>query len=434
MLRNTIRDLLILLLLGIGVLLIIGFYPEEKSGDQFQAIAPREIALPKINIAFGVEVDSLQHHSAKVRRNENVSDILRRFDVDYATIDRLARQSREIFDVRKIKRGNTYHIYYSGGDTARKVHYFIYEKDKINYVNYDLRDPFNIDILKGEKMVKKKQAWVKGTIDNSLWMTLSNSGNDPLLALKLSEIYAWTIDFFDLRKGDNYIARYNENYVDGEKIGNGQVLSALMEHKGERFYAFYYNHDTIDDYFDEKGASLRRTLLKAPLNYRRISSGYSSNRYHPVLKIYRPHRGVDYAAPRGTHVFSIGGGEVIEKGYERRGGGRYLKIKHNSMYTSVYMHLSGYASGIYTGKRVKQGERIGFVGSSGLATGPHLDFRIYKHGSAVNPLRVESPPAKPIDTSQLERYKNFIEPLKAELDKRLEQGDSKIVFRENQSL
>ena len=423
MLRRTIVEIFVLSLIGFGILLIITFYPEEKS-DKFQAIPSQEITLPEVNIEFGVEVDSLKHHSAKVKRNEHVSDILRRFNVSYATIDRLSRQSEEIFDVKKIKRGNTYHIYYSGGNTARKVHYFIYEKNDTSYINYDLYNPENIEILKGKKLVRKKEAWVKGTIDNSLWMTLSNTGDDPLLALKLSEIYAWTIDFFDLRKGDRYVARYNENYVDGEKIGNGQILSVVMVHKGERFYAFHYDHDTIDDYFDEDGASLRRTLLKAPLNYRRISSGYSSNRYHPVLKVYRPHRGVDYAAPRGTHVFSIGDGEVIKKAYQRKGGGRYLKIKHNSIYTSVYMHLSGYASGIYTGKRVKQGERIGYVGSSGLATGPHLDFRIYKHGSPVNPLKVESPPANPIDSSHLDEYKSFIEPLKADLDKRLKEGQS----------
>lgn len=417
MLRREIADPILLGLAGIIVLLTIIFFPREEA-DKFEKINPGNVEIPELRINFGVITDSLHHYEGIIKRNEYAADILRRFDVDYAIIDRVARQTKDTFDLRKIKRGNTYHIYYSG-DSVKNVDYFVYELDRVNYLTYDLRDGDNPKIFRGKKKVTKKEAWVTGTISSSLWMTLKNNGDDPLLALKLSKIYAWTIDFFDLRKGDRYIARHEEMFVDGEKVPGGQILSALMVHKDERFYAFYYNHDTIDDYFDEEGASMRRTFLKAPLIYSRISSGYSLNRYHPVLKIYRPHRGVDYAAPRGTPVFSIGDGEIIKRGYQRRGGGRYIKVKHNSMYTSVYMHLSGYAPGTRTGSRVEQGDKIGYVGSSGLATGPHLDFRIYKFGHPVNPLNVESPPANPIDSTQMEAYTKFIKPLKQELDDRL---------------
>jgi len=418
MLRRDIADLLGLSVIGVMIILTIIYLPEKET-NKFEALEPQEIKLPPVNINFGVITDSLGHYEGTVQRNESISDILREFDVDYATIDRLARKSEKVFDVTKIKRGNTYHVYYTD-DSLKKVSYFVYESDKVNYVNCDLRNIREPKIFKGKKKVETKESWVHGTISSSLWMTLKDNGDDPLLALELSEIYAWTIDFFDIKKGDQYLARYTENYVEGERIGIDKIHSSVMIHKGEKFYAFHYDHDTIDDYFDEKGASMRRTFLKAPLIYSRISSGYSYRRYHPVLKIYRPHRGVDYAAPRGTPVFSIGDGEVVKRGYQRGGGGRFIKIKHNSMYTSIYMHLSGYATGIRTGKRVKQGDKIGYVGSSGLATGPHLDFRIYKHGSAVNPLNVESPPANPIDSSQMEAYTNYITPLKQELDKRLE--------------
>jgi len=185
---------------------------------------------------------------------------------------------------------------------------------------------------------------------------------------------------------------------------------------GNEFLGFYYIQDSVGDYFDEEANSLRRTFLKAPLRYSRISSRYSHSRYHPVLKIRRPHRGVDYAAAAGTPVYTIGEGVVIEKGYQKRGGGRYLKIKHNSVYTSVYMHFKGYAKGIAEGKRVKQGELIGYVGSSGLATGPHLDFRIYKNGSAVNPLKVKSPPAKPVK----DEYRPVYDSLKADWIRQLD--------------
>lgn len=418
MVRRNIADVLGLSVIGVLIILTIIYLPEKET-NRFEALEPAEIALPHVEIRYGVIVDSLGHYEGTVKRNESISDILRRFKVDYPTIDRLARKSEKVFDVTKIKRGNPYHIFYSE-DSLKKVRYFVYESDKVNYVTCDLGDIQQPKVFKGRKKVETRESWVKGTINSSLWMTLKDNGDDPLLALELSEIYAWTIDFFDIKKGDQYLARYTENFVGDKRIGMDKIHSALMIHKDERFYAFHYDHDTIDDYFDEKGASMRRTFLKAPLIYSRISSGYSYRRYHPVLKIYRPHRGVDYAAPRGTPVFSIGDGEVIKASYQRGGGGRFIKIKHNSMYTSIYMHLSGYASGIRTGKRVKQGDKIGYVGSSGLATGPHLDFRIYKHGSAVNPLNVESPPANPIDSSQMEAYTNYIAPLKQELDKRLE--------------
>jgi len=427
--RREIADLAGMIALGIIIILIIIYLPEKKvEVERFKTLDAKEVQIPEIKIEYGVIVDSLQHFTTRIKRNEHASDILRRFNVDYATIDRLARNSKDVFDLRKIKRGNPYHIYYSE-DSSKKVHYFVYESDKVNYITWDLRNPQQPKIFKGNKTIKTKEEWVTGTIDNSLWMTLKDNGDDPLLALKLSEIYAWTIDFFDIKKGDRYIARYNENYVDGERIGTGKINSALMIHKGERFYAFHYNRDTINDYFDEEGASLRRTLLKAPLRYSRISSGYSSSRYHPVLKIYRPHRGVDYAAPRGTPVFSIGDGEIVKRSYEANGGGRYIRIKHNSIYTSVYMHLSGYATGIRRGRRVKQGDKIGYVGSSGLATGPHLDFRIYKHGTPVNPVNVEAPPANPIDSTRLAEYKSFITPLKQDLDERLEKSDDLSSFQ-----
>ncbi|MDZ7774922.1 MAG: M23 family metallopeptidase [Bacteroidales bacterium] len=207
--------------------------------------------------------------------------------------------------------------------------------------------------------------------------------------------------------------------MEGQRVGLGKIHTALMIHKGKHFYAFYFNGTTTDDYYDEEGASLRRTFLKAPLRFSRISSGFSNRRYHPVLKIYRPHHGIDYAAATGTPVVSIGDGEVVKTGYQRNGGGRYLKIKHNSMYTSSYMHLSGYAKGMHTGKQVKQGDVIGYVGSTGLSTGPHLDFRVYKFELAVNPLRIESPPANPVDSSMMEKYLEYIEPLKKELDERV---------------
>ena len=204
-------------------------------------------------------------------------------------------------------------------------------------------------------------------------------------------------------------------FIDGESIGIGDVLAANFNHIGSDNYAFYFEQNDEWDYFDDNAQSLQRTFLKAPLRFRRISSKFSYSRMHPVLKIRRPHTGVDYAADRGTPVYTIGDGIVKEKGYDRKGGGNYVKVKHNGTYTSVYMHLHGFAKGITTGKKVKQGDLIGYVGSTGLATGPHLDFRIYRNGKAMDPLKVESPPAKPIDTAYLDRFHHFKDSLLIEI-------------------
>jgi murein DD-endopeptidase MepM/ murein hydrolase activator NlpD len=227
--------------------------------------------------------------------------------------------------------------------------------------------------------------------------------NDPNLANDLSEIYAWTIDFFGIQKGDSYKVIYESQFVDGKRIGIGKILAATFKHYGTDYNAFYFVQDFKGDYFDEKANSLRRAFLKAPLKFKRISSGFSYSRMHPVLKYRRPHLGVDYAADVGTPVLTIGDGTVISADWSG-GGGRTVKIKHNGTYSTTYMHLSKFGEGIRGGARVRQGQVIGFVGSTGLSTGPHLDFRVYKNGQPIDPLKMESPPAEPVKTQNLQNY------------------------------
>jgi len=227
---------------------------------------------------------------------------------------------------------------------------------------------------------------------------------DPMLAVELSEIFAWSIDFFGIQEGDRYKVLYEESYVDSLSVGIDRILGAWFFSSGTEFWAIPFEQDGVRSFFDEKGNSLRKAFLKAPLRYSRISSGFSNSRYHPVLKIRRPHHGVDYAAPTGTPVHTVGDGIVTKIGYQANGGGNYVKIKHNSVYTTTYMHLSRFGKGIRSGVYVKQGEIIGYVGATGLATGPHLDFRFYKNGSAVNPLTVEAPPVEPVHPENLNPY------------------------------
>jgi murein DD-endopeptidase MepM/ murein hydrolase activator NlpD len=354
---------------------------------------------------YGIAVDSLKVDSGIVKRNEFLADILLKYNVDYAVIDKIAKKTRDIFDVRKIRRGNQY-VMITKNDSISKPYYFIYEINKSDFVVYDLKDSLKAYISK--KKFEYKEEAIKGIISSSLWNAVIESGGNPNLANSLSEVYAWTIDFFGLQKNDSFKVIYDKLYIEGEPSGIGKIKASLFNHMGDDYYAFYFEQNGEGDYFDEKGNSLERTFLKAPLRYSRISSRFTESRYHPVLKIYRPHHGVDYAAPEGTPVHAVGDGIITKKGYQKRGGGNYLKIKHNSTYTTTYMHLRAFAKGMVVGRHVKQGEIIGYVGHTGLATGPHLDFRFYRNGKAINPLKVKSPPAKPVAKENIPRFDSLV--------------------------
>ncbi len=356
--------------------------------------------IPEPRIEYGIVVDSFQVIKDEVKPNENLSNILLQYNLSMGTIEQLVQKAAGIFDVRKIRHGNKYTVLLTN-DSLPRMHYFIYESSPTQYVIFEAGDSLHVHA--GEKEIQVKIKTASGTITSSLWNTMAEMKANPNLTIALSEIFAWTIDFYAIQKGDNFTALYEELSVDGEPIGLGNILSARFKHAGKDQYAFRYVQDGTADYFDEKGQSLRRAFLKAPLKFSRISSKFSNSRLHPVLRIRRPHHGVDYAAPKGTPVHSIGAGTVTDVRYAG-GAGRMVKIRHNSTYSTAYLHLSGYAKGIRSGARVQQGQVIGYVGSSGLSTGPHLDFRFYKNGTPVDPLKVESPPSLPVKKELLEDY------------------------------
>jgi len=364
-------------------------------------------------VKYGFPVDSFVIVNGTVGSGEFLSTILNRFGVGLGTIDTIARKSVRVFDVRKIREGNNYTIFQSL-DSLHKTKYFVYENSPINYTVYELFD--SLKVYAGEKEVNYQVKTAQGIIESSLWNTMKANGIDPQLALNLSDVYAWTIDFFGLQKGDRFRLIYDEIFVDSVSIGINNIYAAQFDHYGKEIYAFRFNPNDTIGYYNEKGENLQKEFLKAPLKFSRISSGFSGGRMHPVLRIVRPHHGVDYAAPKGTPVMSIGEGTVISKGWAG-GGGNAVKVRHNSVYTTQYMHLSGYADGIYQGARVRQGQVIGFVGSTGLSTGPHLDFRVYKGGSAINPLTLESPPAKPVDPKYMQQYTMLKDSLLKDLQK-----------------
>jgi len=360
-----------------------------------------EIKKPEPVMLFNIPIDSFTVVPGQIRSGQNLSDILVKQGISMAKVDEISKKSILTFDVRKMKVNNPYYFFMNKKDVS-KVEYFIYEINPVDYVVYDLSD--SLRIYKEKKPIITQIKTASGVITSSLWNTMAAQALDRNLALELSEIYAWSIDFFGLQKGDKFRVIYEENFVYGKSIGTGRIFAAQFVHSKEDFYAFRFTQNNEDSYFDDKGKSLKKAFLKAPLKFSRISSQFSNARFHPVLKIYRPHHGVDYAAPTGTPVMSIGDGTVVAKAYQASGGGNYLKIKHNSVYTTSYMHLSKYGAGIANGVRVKQGQIIGYVGTTGLSSGPHLDFRVFLNGNPVNPLTIKSPPTEPVAERYMKDY------------------------------
>lgn len=367
----------------------------------------------QVHLKYGFPIEEFAVETNKVKRNHSLSTILRQYDVSFGTIDKIARKAKKVFNVRRIKSGHEYSVLFTK-DSLKTPEYFVYENTPVEYIVFDLRDTLNV--FKGEKEIVKHRKQVKGSIESSLWNAMVESNSDPLLSVELSDIYAWTIDFFGIGKGDQFNIIYEESFVDDKSIHQIKVIAANFIHHNSNNYAFAFVEGEKEGYFDEEGKSLQKAFLKAPLRYSRISSKFSNNRYHPVLKRYRAHHGVDYAAPTGTPVHTIGDGVITKRGYQKNGGGNYLIIKHNSVYSTTYMHLSRFAKGMTSGIRVKQGQTIGYVGATGLATGPHLDFRVHKNGAAINPLKMKSPPVSPVKEENAARYKLEMESLMLELN------------------
>jgi len=391
--KKLITLIIILLLLLIATLTFI-IIDHQKNHRPTGGETPDEEEEWIPIIRYGIVVDTLEMHESVIKSGETLSVILERIGIGSGAANQIYNNSKEVMDTRKIRAGQPYVVLKTTDSLATPL-YLVYENSKIQYTVFELFEPYNV--YQEENEITYVHDTISSVITSSLWNAIVEDKGDPALAAELADVYQWTIDFFGIQKGDEFFAIYEKRYVEGKYIGLNAIEASLFKHNGKNYYAFYYQQDSAKkgEYFDEAGQSLRREFLKAPLNYNRISSKFSNSRYHPVLKIYRPHHGVDYAAPAGTPVYTIGNGKVIEKGYDK-GGGNYLKIKHNSVYTTVYMHLKGFAAGIKQGSSVSQGELIGYVGSTGLSTGAHLDFRVYKNGTPIDPLSMQSPPAEAI--------------------------------------
>lgn len=368
---------------------------------------------------LGFDPDTLAAYEGKIRRNEFFSNLLMRLGMRTQDSYLLSEACDSVFDVRKFRSGNRFEAYYSGPQDSSLnsvpddavLEYLVYERDAMSDLVVRCRPPFSAWV--SEKPVEVTRKYAEVTIRRSLWEDMLDAGVSPLLILNLSDIYAWTVDFFALQKEDSFKVLYDEKTCDGKVIAVDTVRYAVFSHGGEEFPAIMFNQgDGGNIYWNDRGESMRKAFLKAPLQYSRISSGFSYARRHPITRRVQPHTGVDYAAPAGTPVMSIGDGKVTSAKNEGAGGNT-IRIRHNSVYSTAYLHLSRFAPGIRAGAMVHQGDVIGYVGSTGRSTGPHLDFRVWKNGSPINPLKMESPPAEPLDEENMPAFKALVDSLRS---------------------
>ncbi|WP_295940566.1 peptidoglycan DD-metalloendopeptidase family protein [uncultured Alistipes sp.] len=362
-----------------------------------QQAPPEEEVIVQQNIVYGINADDYRTEQGEVAEKETLGKILNRYGVSAATIDRLDKAAKDIFPLRNIRAGHNYMAFiHEDSLYAPHLDYLVYERSVSEYVVFGFHND-SVSITKGEKQFTVRRTKKSATINSSLWGAIMQENLPYALASELEDIYQWTVDFFGIQKGDNFTVIYDERFInDSVSMGIGRVWGAKFSHNGKEYYAIPFKQNDKIQYWEYDGTSLRKQMLKAPLKFTRISSKFTYSRKHPVHKVYRPHTGVDYAAPKGTHVHAVADGVVTFKGWGG-GGGNTIKIKHAGNLMTGYLHLSGYARGISQGTRVSQGQLIGYVGSTGTSTGPHLDYRIWKNGTPIDPLKVPQEPAEPVD-------------------------------------
>ena len=370
-----------------------------------------EIVEPRVVLTL--PADTLRFEKHTIASGESFGALLGKRGIGTAQIYKIAAAVEDDFNVRRIRAG--VEVQFATGDSALFPTYFICPESKYEYWIIGLQDSIYAKKVEKEREVRRRA--ISGTIDDALYLSVGRSGGTQALAMSLVEVYAWTIDFFRLQKGDAFSVIYEEEYVDDTVyVGLKKIIAANLTHMGNDFYSFPYENELgFNDYYDEEGRSLRKTFLRAPLNFTRISSRYSGRRFHPVQKRWKAHLGTDYAAPTGTPIMTTADGVIIAAQYTSANG-NYVKVRHNSTYTTQYLHMSKIKPGIKNGVRVKQGDVIGYVGSTGLATGPHVCYRFWVNGKQVDPYQQKLPDAKPLEDDRMEAYKSYMSKLKKELD------------------
>ena len=369
---------------------------------------------PEVELLYGFDVSKYEVIRGEVEEGQTLSHLLDGY-TSQVNINRIYKESKPTYNFAKMKVGEDWTIFATSDSLGFHLRHFVYEFSKRDLLFVSLEgDSLAIHSEKKEVTTVRRKA--TAIIQSSLWNSLVEANVPGALAIEMEDMYGWSVDFFALHEGDTFSVVFDEEFIDGKSVGVGTVWGSRFTHAGKDYWAIPFDQGGKLSYWDEKGASMRKQFLKAPLKFTRISSKFSPNRLHPVLKIRRPHLGVDYAAPKGTPVVAIADGTVTAKYWDSKGGGNVLKIKHANGYSSAYLHLSRYAKGINVGTRVSQGQTICYVGSTGVSTGPHLDFRVYKNGKAIDPLKIPSNPVEPIKEANRKAFEDIRDRVMAELE------------------
>ena len=339
-----------------------------------------------------------------VKRNQKFTDLFEGSFVKPEVLNQLTLLPKNVFNFKKITSSKKYTLIHHT-DSLKTAVALVYEPNPVEYVVFHLKDSLIVE--SHEREITTEQKSVTGVITTSLYETIDAMNISRELTNKFVDVFGWQVDFQHLQRGDRFKLIYEENSVDGLPISIGRILGVYFEHSGRGFYAFPFDQGNGVDFFDEEGKSLRKVLLKYPIEFTRISSRYSYSRFHPIAKVFRAHLGTDFAAGTGTPIRSVGDGVVLEAKYTSNNG-NYVKIRHSGTYSTGYLHMSRFAHGIRAGSHVSQGQTIGYVGSTGLATGPHLCYRFWRNGVQVDALRVDLPPSKPVETKNWRHFDDTV--------------------------
>jgi murein DD-endopeptidase MepM/ murein hydrolase activator NlpD len=381
--ENKLNPLMIIMLSFILIFFIIPIIHFAEALKQEHSIPTS--TEPVERNEFGIISNLLVASENNYAEGKNYYQIFRKIGIPPSVTANIVKEGKEI--LKGFTNGDIYHTY-ANAFNPDELLYLVLEKDPVNYVIVELRD--DIQVYEGQRELTTKRKVVEGVIRTSFYHSLRGNDLKPELIAKLSEIYQWQIDFYRLRKGDNFKFIIEEKFAGDSLVSNPVIAGAYFNHNGEDFYAIYYDNDKLPGYYDLEGRNVKKAFLKAPLDFTAVTSPYAENRLHPVLKVNKPHYGTDYAAPEGTPIFSVADGVVNSAGFSS-GNGNYIRIRHDQTYETQYLHMSKIANGITPGKNVRQGEIIGFVGSTGLATGPHLCFRLWKNGIQIDPSSEKMP-------------------------------------------
>jgi len=412
--QKRFYGILSIIVLALGVFFINKYYLPTiaKEGgdltDSLQSFAIRKAP----NVLYGMVVDDYLVIQDKIKRNERLGDILGAYNVPAKVIFQVSQLSRSIFDVRKIAPDKKYTLI-CDQDSLKTAKALVYEPNPIDYIVFRFDDSLRVDAYKRDVVTVEKT--VAGEIQSNLSATIEEMGISVDLTNKFVDIFAWQVDFQRLQKGDKFKLVYEEEQVEGRTVGIKQINAIYFEHFNSPYYAFPFDQGEGKEYYDAEGKSMRKALLKYPIEFTRISSRYTLNRFHPVQKRWKAHLGTDFAAPVGTPIRAVGDGTIEEAQYKSNNG-NYVKIRHNGTYTTQYLHMSRIADGVRAGGRIRQGQTIGYVGSTGLATGPHLCYRFWKNGVQVDALQVDLPASEPVKKENVEAFQKVKQELTKKLD------------------